>query len=90
MEVNDVFDDSFDKDANLQTITEKNIKLSNKHSLRLTQYSYDTVTQAIEDSRKKFLENTECIKCGFIGANSRALSVHVAHLHKYVLFRERK
>lgn len=51
---------------------------------RLRQFSHREVTQAIENVKKPFVENIECIKCGFVGTNARALSVHMSHIHKLV------
>lgn len=55
-----------------------------KQTMRLTQYSYNEVTEAINNANKHFIENVECIKCGFVGTNARALSAHMSHLHKSV------
>lgn len=49
---------------------------------RLTEYSYNEVIEAIQASKKDFFENTDCKYCGFSASNSRALAVHMAHLHK--------
>lgn len=53
-----------------------------KHIVRLEQFSHQEVTQAIEESKRRFFENTECVFCGFCATNSRALAVHISHLHK--------
>lgn len=55
-----------------------------KQTMRLMQFSYHEVTEAINNARKPFIENVECIKCGFVGTNARALSVHMSHLHRFV------
>ncbi|KAF2887377.1 hypothetical protein ILUMI_18796 [Ignelater luminosus] len=64
---------------NTQTRTKQK---DSKQTMRLTQFSYDEVSQAIKETRRRFFENTECIRCGFVGSNTRALSVHMTHLHK--------
>lgn len=53
-----------------------------KQKLRLKQFPHDEVMEAIENTRKRFMENVECIKCQFVGSNSRNLAVHMAHIHK--------
>lgn len=55
-----------------------------KQTQRLARVDYNEVVKAIEDSKKKFLENTLCIYCGFVGSNSRALAIHMSRLHKWV------
>lgn len=78
-------DDSDFEPYNRRDTQIKTKQRDSKQTMRLTQFSYDEVSQAIKETRRKFFENTECIRCGFVGSNTRALSVHMTHLHKYVV-----
>ncbi|XP_031331457.1 zinc finger protein 436-like [Photinus pyralis] len=49
---------------------------------RLSRFDCDEVSDAIENARRDFYTSTTCVRCGFTSSNSRALSVHVTHVHK--------
>lgn len=65
-----------------ETAPVRSRKFLKKQRLKLKQFPHDVVMEAIENTRKRFLENVECIKCTFVGSNSRNLAVHMAHIHK--------
>ncbi|KAH0809444.1 hypothetical protein GEV33_013346 [Tenebrio molitor] len=51
---------------------------------KLSEVCASEVEEAIKKCREKFYSNNKCIKCGFVSCNTRALSVHMTHLHKDV------
>ncbi|XP_044261355.1 zinc finger protein OZF-like isoform X2 [Tribolium madens] len=55
-----------------------------KEPRKLSEFSAFEVQEAINECQEKFYANVECIKCGFVTSNSRALSVHMSYLHKEI------
>ncbi|RZC34036.1 zf-AD domain containing protein [Asbolus verrucosus] len=81
-EDNEIEVTKLDSNENISDSAEIEEKPKNKQSMRLPQFSADEVERAIEQSKRKFYANINCIKCGFVSCNTRALSVHMTHLHK--------
>lgn len=69
-----------------EEIVEKKYSVVKKPNRRLVRVDHNEVIKAIEESKRKFFENTLCIYCGFNGSNSRALTIHVSRLHKSVSY----
>lgn len=70
---------SSDEDI-MEDVTAQSVASTQKYKLQ--QFPIEEVSREIEKRKQAFLENTKCIKCEFNGTNSRALAVHVMHLHK--------
>ncbi|EFA05263.2 zinc finger protein OZF isoform X2 [Tribolium castaneum] len=65
-----------------QEVSEKiEIKIEDNRR-KLPEFSAFEVQEAINECQGKFSVKAECIKCGFVTSNSRALSVHMSYLHK--------
>lgn len=52
---------------------------------KLIQYDDEVIKDVIMSSKRQFGVKRECRLCGFVASNSRGLTVHISHLHKYVL-----
>ncbi|XP_063930139.1 zinc finger protein 883-like isoform X2 [Zophobas morio] len=50
-------------------------------SKKLLEFSHSEVEEAINEYQRLY-NHVDCIQCGFVTSNSRALSIHVSRLHK--------
>lgn len=73
-------EEQFESDG--EVVQEEKPSAPKKQTQRLARVDYNEVVKAIQDSKKKFFENTFCIYCGFVGSNSRALAIHMSRVHK--------
>lgn len=54
-----------------------------KHRVCLTQHNHGDVLKLIDNTKRKYSNEQECVFCKFTSKDLRALSVHVTKIHRY-------
>ncbi|KAJ8916060.1 hypothetical protein NQ315_010928 [Exocentrus adspersus] len=68
------------KDYTIPAQVEKTTKFNQK--MRLPQFAPEHVNGIMKKVKEKFFKHVNCLYCGFVANNTRALSLHMTRLHK--------